>query len=159
MTDDLNIHDDFLDNFWYICRQAEQLQYQTLSSSNFLMNIEEGWTGLRTLDIKTNYPEVTRKIEETTDKIVDRLHFYRIDGKEKEWLQQNAEQALTPHRDTYPWAGVIYLWGNTGTYYNGELVEFKENRFVWYNGQELHMPDLTDQDRCVIVVFMLDKIA
>ena len=157
MIDDLNIHDDFIDDFWFVIRKAEVAQYYTTEESNRILGIREGWTGLRTLDIKTTFPELTSKIEETTGKIVDRMHFYRIDGKEKEWLQQNAERALTPHRDAYPWAGVIYLWGNTGTYYNGELVEFKKNRFVWYNGQELHMPDLTDEDRCVIVVFLLDK--
>ena len=157
MIDDLNIHDDFIDDFWFIVRKAEDAEYYTTEESNRILGAREGWTGLRTLDLKKTFPELTSKIEETTGKVLDRLHFYRIDGEEKEWLQQNAERALTPHRDAYPWAGVIYLWGNTGTYYNGELVEFKRNRFVWYNGQELHMPDLTDEDRCVIVVFLLDK--
>lgn len=154
---DLNIHDDFIDDFWFIVRKAESSEYYTTEESNRILGIKEGWTGLRSLNIKTTFPELTMKIEEVTGKIVDRLHFYRIDGDEKEWLQQNSEKAMRPHRDAYPWAGVIYLWGNTGTYYNGELVEFKKNRFVWYNGQELHMPDLTDENRCVIVVFMLDK--
>ena len=155
MEDDLNIIDDFLDDFEHICDCAYNEEYLTTEASNKAMNLKEGWTGLRTLDVKTRYPDIVRKIEKETDKFVDRMHFYKIEGDEKQWLWDNREKAMTPHRDGYNWAGVIYLWGNTGTYYDGELVEFKKNRMIWYDAENLHMPDLTDEDRCVIVFFLI----
>lgn len=154
---DLNIHDDFLDDFSFMVQEAKSAEYYGRKYFYNVMGLKEGWTGVRSHCIKRKYPEMVRKIEETTGKIVGRLHFFRIDGKKKRYLQKNRKFALRPHADEFPWAGVIYLWGNTGTYYKGELIEFKENRFIWYDAYQLHTPDVPDEDRCVIVIFMLDK--
>ena len=158
MLDDLNIHDDFIDDFWFIIRKAEDAKYYTTEESNRILGVKEGWSGLRTLNLKTTFPELTAKIEETTGNIVDRLHFYQCEGHGVENFEEPISNiSKRTHRDTYPWAGVIYLWGEAGTYYNGEKIDFKENRFIWYNGQEPHAPMAAIKDRCVIVVFMLDK--
>lgn len=158
MLDDLNIHDDFIDDFWFVTRKAEVAKYYTTEESNRILGVTEGWSGLRTLDIKTTFPELTTKIEDVTDKIVDRMHFYKCDGHGfPQFVETNEEISKRVHRDTYPWAGVIYLWGEAGTYYNGEHIEFKKNRFICYNGQEPHAPMAAIEDRCVIVVFLLDK--
>ena len=151
--EDLVIIDDFLDDFEHVCDCAYNEEYLTTEESNKFYDIVEHWTGTRTVDIKTRYPDITKKIEESFGIVVEKMHFYKIEGEEKQWLWDNQEQALRPHKDGFPLAGVIYLWGNTGTYYDGELIEFAKNRAICYNGQHMHMPDLTDKDRCVIVFF------
>ena len=150
---DLVVIDNFLDDFEHVCDCAYHEEYYSREASNKIQGIQEGWTGTRTLDIKTRYSNITKKIEESFGIVVEKMHFYKIEGEEKQWLWDNQEQALRPHKDAFPLAGVVYLWGNTGTYYDGELIEFAKNRAICYNGQHMHMPELTDKDRCVIVFF------
>jgi hypothetical protein len=160
LLDDLNIHDDFLDEdaFWAVKSYAQTSTYYTPEELNKMLGINEGWTGLRTINVKTIFSGLTEKIEKTTGKVVDRIHFYKCEGNNiPNFEEPLSEISQRTHRDSYPWAGVIYLWGEAGTYYNGEKIDFKENRFIWYNGQEPHAPMASIEDRCVMVVFMLDK--
>lgn len=152
---DLNIHEDFIDDFETIVLDARNAEYFTPEESNQILGVREGWSGLRTLNIKTIYPDLTTKIEKTTGKIVDRMHFYQCEGNNIKGFQEHVSSiAKRTHRDKCQWAGVIYLWGEAGTYYNGEKIDFKENRFIWYDAQEPHAPMASIEDRCVIVVFM-----
>ena len=154
---DLNIHDDFLDDFEWYLKDVHNLEYYTLEESNKKLGVKEAWSGERTMNLKDRWSDLVSKVESVTDKRVDRIYSYKIEGEHIVWLNDNVDLATRPHKDGYPWAGVIYLYGETGTHINGELVEFKENRFVWYRGTDYHVGQLPTKDRCVIVVFMLDK--
>ena len=159
---DIEVHDNFIDDFEGTLARIESEEFYTREQSNKRIlrekgtdaNANEGWTGYRTLNVKDKYPEITAKIEKVTGKIVDRLAFYKIDGFEKFDLWENAVDKQRPHIDWYFYAGVIYMYGNTGTYYNGELFEFVPNRMIWFDAKNYHMPQLTDEDRCVMVFFL-----
>ena len=75
---DLVVIDNFLDDFEHVCDCAYHEEYYSREASNKIQGIQEGWTGTRTLDIKTRYSNITKKIEESFGIVVDKLSLIHI---------------------------------------------------------------------------------
>lgn len=146
---EVEIHDNFLEDPGYYIDFANQCKFYTHDEHREKTGRHEGWPGLRTLDLKSDLPELVNKLNSSFNIRVGRLNFYRHPMSKFEHMEEGKD-----HIDAaWQFSGVIYLQGSNGTVIGGKEVPFEFNRCVCFDAHTPHHPTYGDSERLVITFF------
>ncbi len=143
------VFDNFLDDPDEVLEYANTCQYFTAEEYRKIDRLESvgNWPGLRSNDLKLEFPDIVNQLNTKFNIKVGWLTFYQ------HLVSQNISKPK-PHTDVrWDFSGVIYLKGNDGTWIDNETVPFEYNRAVCFDARIPHHPLFGTSDRLVLTFF------